>query len=87
MGFMLFGALLYFLPAIIGHNKQAATGIFLVNFFFGWTVIGWLIAFVWACSSEHRAPMMVVAGPGKVCYCGQVSHLGARYCATCGRAI
>jgi len=87
MGFILMGMLLYFLPAIIGHNKRDAVGIFLVNLFFGWTVIGWIVAFVWACSSEYHPPVMVAAGPGKVCYCGQVSHLGARYCSTCGRAI
>ena len=27
--------LLYFLPAIIGHNKRDALGIFLLNFFLG----------------------------------------------------
>jgi hypothetical protein len=33
--------LLYFLPAILGRNKADSTAIFLLNFFLGWTVIGW----------------------------------------------
>jgi len=32
--------LLYFLPAIIGRDKRDATGIFLLNLFLGWTVVG-----------------------------------------------
>ena len=47
-----FSVLLYFLPAIIGRHKRGATGIFLVNLLFGWTVIGWIIALMWACASD-----------------------------------
>jgi len=43
---------MYFLPAIIAalrrhHNQNA---IFLTNLFFGWTVIGWVVALIW-CST------------------------------------
>ncbi len=44
--------LLYFLPSIIAHNKRDATAILLLNFFLGWTGIGWLMALIWACASE-----------------------------------
>jgi hypothetical protein len=41
---------LYFIPAIIAwqrrHRRRVA--ILVVNIFFGWTVVGWIIAFVWA---------------------------------------
>jgi len=36
----LFLMLLYFLPAILGRDKSDATGIFLLNLFLGWTLIG-----------------------------------------------
>lgn len=88
---MLFFALatvMYFLPSILGHNKRDAAGIFLVNFFLGWTIIGWVVALFWACTAETRMPVMVVAGPGHYCsQCGRASILGARYCAACGRPV
>jgi hypothetical protein len=41
---------LYFLPTIIAHARHSVstTGIFVVNFLFGWTGIGWLLVLVWA---------------------------------------
>lgn len=41
----------YFFPTIVGlgrrhHNVLA---IFALNFFLGWTLIGWVVALVWAC--------------------------------------
>ena len=42
----LFVVFLYFLPAIIGRDKSDATGIFLLNLFLGWTLIGWVAAFI-----------------------------------------
>lgn len=41
---------LYFLPAIVAHSRRSvsSTGIFIVNFLFGWTGIGWCIALLWA---------------------------------------
>ena len=40
----------YFLPWIIalvrGHRNAAA--IFVLNLFLGWSVLGWIIALVWA---------------------------------------
>ncbi len=41
---------LYFLPAIIGSKKHNATAILAVNVLLGWTVIGWIVALVWALS-------------------------------------
>jgi len=45
-----FGFLMYFLPAIIAlaRNKRDTLSIFLLNFFLGWTGIGWIISLVWA---------------------------------------
>jgi Superinfection immunity protein len=82
--------LLYFLPAIIGHNKRDFTAILLVDLLFGWTVIGWIIALVWACAAEVRPQphVVVLAGPATVarycCRCGALANPGARFCAVCG---
>lgn len=49
--------LMYWLPTVIAVVRQAhsALGVFLLNFFLGWTVIGWLIALVWALAADNRA--------------------------------
>jgi hypothetical protein len=49
---LLFLGFLYFLPTILatrrGHDVMP---ILLLNFFLGWTGIGWLILFIWALCS------------------------------------
>ena len=51
--------LLYFLPSIIAlaRSKRDLLAIFLLNFFLGWSVIGWIVALVWA--AKNDAPVMV----------------------------
>jgi DNA-directed RNA polymerase subunit RPC12/RpoP len=53
MGF-LFGAFIYFLPSAIalGRKRRNAAPIIIVNIFFGWTLLGWVAALVWAISDE-----------------------------------
>lgn len=50
-----FGAI-HFLPTIIAGIRQSrnVVGIFLLNLFLGWTVIGWVVALVWALRSLPR---------------------------------
>ena len=45
-----FGFAMYFLPSInrLGRSKRDLLAIFLLNFFLGWTVIGWIVSLVWA---------------------------------------
>lgn len=45
-------ACMYFWPtmAAIGRNHDTIAGIFVLNLLLGWTVIGWIVAMVWACS-------------------------------------
>lgn len=56
--FALIGLLgaIYFFPAIVAwvRSRQAMT-VFVVNFFFGWTLVGWVIALAMAVS-ERKAP-------------------------------
>lgn len=53
---LVFGFLfLYFLPTLIAclrwHN---IVGVFLINLLLGWSVVGWIIALVMACTSAQR---------------------------------
>jgi len=87
-----FGLLLYFLPAIIARNKRDASGIFLVNLLFGWTGIGWIVALIWACSSDDLSRMRyvpVTVGPVRYCcQCGTgIAYAGAHFCTACGRTV
>ena len=55
----------YMLPWAIGatRNRTNCAATALVNFFFGWTVIGWVIALVMACGSEPAQPVVVQTTP------------------------
>jgi ABC-type sugar transport system permease subunit len=48
-------SLFYFLPFAIAFNrKRANTGaIFALNLFLGWSLIGWVVALVWALKEEN----------------------------------
>lgn len=92
---ILLAILAYFLPSIIGLNKRHAAGIFLLNFFLGWTFIGWIVALLWACTSDvpPRVPapvvssyvMAVPSGAGNYCSrCGNIRFPSARFCSVCG---
>ncbi|MGA7622746.1 MAG: superinfection immunity protein [Candidatus Acidiferrales bacterium] len=89
MTFLVCALLLYFLPAIVAHSKPDSAGVFIVNLLFGWTVIGWLIALVWACASEPRmSTWMVPAGSSRYfCRCGALQPVGAHFCWACGRNL
>ena len=54
-----FGFVMYFLPTIIAfaRSKRDTGAILLLNFFLGWSVIGWIVALVWAVKTDY--PMAV----------------------------
>ena len=45
----------YFLPSIIAFSKKHynSVGVFLLNLFLGWTLIGWIAALIWSFSTAH----------------------------------
>jgi hypothetical protein len=45
---------LYFLPTVAGVRKRNAGAIFVLNLFLGWTVIGWVVALVWASTVDKK---------------------------------
>ena len=51
------GTVMYFLPSIIAlaRSKRDLLAIFLLNLFLGWSVIGWIVALVWAAKSDAPA--------------------------------
>jgi hypothetical protein len=57
--FVGFGTVMYFLPSIVAlaRSKRDLLAIFLLNLFLGWSVIGWIVALVWAVKTE---PVVVV---------------------------
>jgi hypothetical protein len=59
-GLLLLGVALfiYFLPTYFGRNKRNAGAIFALNLLLGWTLVGWVVALVWALS--HDAPTAIV---------------------------
>ena len=52
--FFVGGFVMYFVPGIWAaiKKKKNAGAIALVNFFFGWTVIGWIVALIWAATND-----------------------------------
>lgn len=95
--FPLFLLLLYFLPSIVAGLRQKSNflAIFLLNFFLGWTLIGWVISLVWAVKndfvdiperSDHSTfPNQV---QGRFCYnCRRHTQQGSRFCAHCGLTL
>jgi hypothetical protein len=49
------GTVMYFLPSIIAlaRSKRDILAIFLLNLFLGWSIIGWIIALIWAAKSDY----------------------------------
>lgn len=46
-------AVVYFLPALVAASRERAKlPIFVLNLFLGWTVLGWVVALVWAVTAR-----------------------------------
>ena len=71
----------YMLPWAIGatRNRTNCAATALVNFFLGWTLIGWVIALVMACGSEPAQPVVVqtIASTAVRSACPTGSHASA----------
>eukprot|EP01038_Epipyxis_sp_PR26KG_P017556 gene17557-24367_t len=47
----------YFTPSIVAlYREKEPLAIFLLNFFLGWTLLGWVFALVWAATGPGRKP-------------------------------
>lgn len=54
IGILLLGlaVALYFIPALIASQSPRSAAIFVANFVFGWTIIGWIIILIWALAEQ-----------------------------------
>jgi len=84
----------YFLPTYLGRRKRNVGAIFALNLLLGWTLVGWVVALVWALS--HDAPTAIVVGqhvavvPGvaALCaHCGKYSDPTSKFCQSCGKPL
>ena len=66
-GLLLLAALIggYFFPFIVATIRRQPnnTAIFIINLFFGWSVIGWVIALVWAVKAKEKPTIVYVERP------------------------
>ena len=48
--------LVYLFPAIVaaGRHHNNADAILVLNLFFGWSFVGWVVALVWSLTSNRR---------------------------------
>ena len=87
---------LYMLPTIVAYfrKKRNTPAIVLVNLLLGWSVIGWIVAMVWAVATESVDMAPAVATPGAsaptshgspiLCaHCGKYSNPGSKFCSHC----
>jgi hypothetical protein len=56
--FLLLSLLLYLVPGIVAivRSHQHAGAIFVLDLLLGWTLLGWIIALVWACMNQRETP-------------------------------
>lgn len=99
-GFLIFIVLLalYFVPSMVAaerkhHNTSA---IVVLNLFLGWTLVGWVVALVWANTATRSpakaaapvrfsAPSPTPSGSGPFCSkCGASLEADAAFCPKCG---
>jgi hypothetical protein len=64
MTFILFLFAMYWLPTLIALVRQtpSALRIAMLNFFLGWTVIGWIMALVWALATSPAQRVVIIEG-------------------------
>jgi len=55
--FVVVGTIIYLLPAFIAAYRlhPQCTAISLLNFFLGWTFLGWVVALVWSVMAVERS--------------------------------
>jgi hypothetical protein len=68
---------LYFLPTLIARDKKGATGIFLLNFFLGWTFFGYMIALLWALAADPKPADTSAALAGELLRLEDLQRRGA----------
>lgn len=86
MGFVIC-SVLYFLPTIVAARRgHRVVGMFLLNFFLGWTIVGWVALLAWAFSMfDYRAYYGDFGWYGRSWRPWDGRPLAPVYCWTCRR--
>jgi hypothetical protein len=53
---VIIGLAIYFIPCFVSGAKHKTNGIAIamLNLFLGWTLVGWVVALVWACTNDKQ---------------------------------
>jgi len=55
---------IYFLPSFVAAGREpkhnSPGGVFVLNLFLGWTLVGWVIALAWASSNTAKTTKSIV---------------------------
>lgn len=89
---VLIGVVIYFLPTANAYSRKhrSAGGIFLLNLFLGWTLLGWIAAVVWSATSDVKTSDPRAPSPETHVRCPDCRELvlhDARKCKHCGCAL
>ena len=78
----------YFIPTGVAYSRdhRSFNAIFLVNFFLGWSILGWLWALIWANTGNVETPSTSPNGNTHVkCPdCAELVKREAKICKHCG---
>ena len=83
---------IYLAPSIVAKTRKIKNfaQVFIVNFFLGWTLIGWVVALVMAFKPIDPKDVVVRAVGGSVSSCPKCAFFstpGANFCKECGSAL
>lgn len=99
--FFLLAPVLYFYPMYEAyiHKQPNFFSIFALNLFLGWTLVGWVVALVWAIKSQEPVKTFTVNAPAtpappleqkqmKQCpFCAEDILMAAKKCKHCGTEL
>jgi 4-amino-4-deoxy-L-arabinose transferase-like glycosyltransferase len=81
----------YFLPSIVAasRHKRSENAIVATNLLLGWTLIGWIVALIWALTADPPEspalpPRRRLRPPILCASCGKYSPPGSQFCNSCG---